>query len=100
MAPIYSAASRGELEEITRLVEEDGRQLNAQNENGDTPIMVAAERGKDSVVTRLIALRADMGAKNRREQTAAHLACGNNRASTLALLIDTCVQDNRRRKTQ
>ena len=60
----------GDVAEVERLVEEDGRRLNAQTNapayvgflwipRGSTPLMVAAIRGEGAAIARLLALGAD-----------------------------------------
>ncbi len=82
---------------MDQLVAEDARRLNAQVRglmgdasclNGVTPLMVAAGLAHDAVVTRLLALGADMGLQANDGYAAVHVACGGNHPSTLALLLD------------
>ena len=100
MEPIHEAALDGDVAAIDRLVAEDGRRLNAQIQGdfawlggrrvaGCTPLMLAAWWGHDAAVARLLALGADVGLKDAKGETAAHLACiGGDYSSVLALLLD------------
>ena len=72
MEPIHQAAWDGDVAAIDRLVAEDGERLNAPNQQEDlgieglnfrecAPLMLAAYRGQDAAVARLLALGADVG---------------------------------------
>ena len=108
MAPIHKAAFDGNVADVNRLVGEDIGRLNAPLQwtanvggrwfaQGTTPLMIAAEKGNDAVVERLLALGVDtlqfLGG-----YTAADHALSGDHASTLALLLDAgapvnyCVQ--------
>ena len=69
-------------------IEEEGVLVGDQRVDGCTALVLAAWRGHDAVVSRLLALGADMEMHSRSGMTAAHLACKADRASTLALLLD------------
>ncbi len=94
MEAIHGAAQRGDVAELDQLLEEDGRRLNAQDDHGQTPLIHAAYEGRDAVVTRLLALGADVGLRDRYGASAAHAACRGKHASTLALLFDAGVPFN------
>jgi hypothetical protein len=91
---------------VVWLVEEDGSRLNAQveeetNKNdedvgGCTPLMLAAWKGHDKVVARLLALGADMGLQSEHGDLAVHLACKLDQPSTLSLLLDAGASLNAR----
>ena len=81
MEPIHQAAWDGGVAAIDRLVAEDGRRLNAQIQGkvevdflcieGCTPLMLAAFRGRDAAVARLLALGADTGLQDSEGQRGA-----------------------------
>ena len=85
MAPIHRAAYKGDEGEVSRLVAEDGRRLNAPIQarvykggyslEGCTPLMLAANKGHDTVVARLIKLGADVGLSDAGGRQATHRAC-------------------------
>ena len=72
MEPIHQAAYDGNEAEVSRLVQEDGRRLNSQIQDefqvqgryaikDYSPLMLAAWKGRDTMVARLIELGADVG---------------------------------------
>lgn len=83
---------------IDRLVAEDGGRLNAKIQGktiiggltftGCTPLMLAAYRGHDAAVARLLALGADSGTMDENGNFATRRACMGRASSTLALLLD------------
>ena len=99
MERIHLAAYEGKEADVSQLVQEDGRRLNAQIQGaevkvwgwyvgGCTPLMLAAWKGHDTVVTRLIELGADVRLSDAQRQHAVHWACRDRRESTLGLLLD------------
>ena len=55
---------------------------------GVYPLMLAAHRGQDAVVARLLALGADVGLQSVRGSSATHWACSGKQSSSLGLLLD------------
>ena len=104
MEPIHQAAYDGDAEVVERLVAQDRRRLNAQIQGEAivggydvhrcTTLMLAAGRGHDAVVTRLLALGADVGLESRFGYHALDYAARANHASALALLIDASAPIN------
>lgn len=74
LEPIHQAALDGDVSALNGLVQEDGTRLNAQvqgqacvdgwSAQGCTPLILAAYRGRDAVVARLLALGADVRARD------------------------------------
>jgi hypothetical protein len=102
MHPIHDAAFNGDLATVERLLEENPDLINAANPSGlcsvnapmkgCTPLMLAAGAGADALVMRLLALGADVGARDACGLNAAHWACfGDHGSSTLSLLLDAGV---------
>lgn len=87
MDPIHYAASIGDIEEVVRLVQEDGERLNARDHGGMTSLMRAVQNGHDPVVRWLLALRVNVKLTNIGGYIVAHLACSGNRSSTLSLVL-------------
>jgi ankyrin repeat protein len=85
MEPIHQAAWDGDVAAIDLLVAEDGERLCAQIQGdvelqtweakGCTTLMLAAGKGHDTVVARLLALGADVELSNAEGRQAVHWAC-------------------------
>ena len=98
MEPIHRAAWRVYVAAIDQLVAEDEERPNAQiqvdfriggtNFRACTPLMLAAHRGKDAVVGRLLALGADAGLQSVFGWFTTHWACFGKQSSSLKLLLD------------
>ena len=94
--PIHRAAGYGNAKEVERLIEEDGRRLNARTiyntyinnmywtPSGSTPLTVAAITGRTAVVGRLLALGADKGSRN----SVGEMAAMYQRPAVVQLLLD------------
>lgn len=62
-APIHSAAETGDMSKVRTLVAGDPASVNAKNDDGVTPLWVAAQKGQVEVVTFLLEKGADIEAK-------------------------------------
>lgn len=104
---IHRAACDGDMAELDRLIAEDAGRLNARTQvyidtgeedvdSGSIPLMLAARRGHDAVVARLLALGADIGLRDEFGVTATRTTCYGRHASTLALLLDAGASVNER----
>jgi hypothetical protein len=86
---MHEAARDGELGQVQQLLEGDPRLLNGRKNVGMTPLMSAAQYGRDVVVEYLLDRGADMGLRGGlRWYSAQHWACVNDHSSTMALLLD------------
>jgi hypothetical protein len=98
MEPVHEAGYAGNVEEVTRLVALDPGCLDARTPRGTryqgewycgyTPLKIAAERGDDVLLQRLL----DLGADTRWDPrgyfaTPVWVACRHNRVSTLVILL-------------
>jgi hypothetical protein len=86
-------SKNGNLEEVKRMLEEEGEGLLSQEYKDDVwpqmpPLTTASIGGLDSIVEFLLAAGADVGAKEEETgRTALHQASGNGRASTVKILL-------------
>lgn len=83
---IHDAAWRGDLDRVKELVENDPERVRQQDEEGRTPLHLAAEGGNHAVAEYLIARGADVNARDGQKRTALHLAV--SRSSRPSPLID------------
>ena len=60
MTPLHEAAEQGNLEEVELLLNREGTDVNAANENGYTPLMLAAKNGHTAIVELLKARGAEI----------------------------------------
>ena len=105
MEPIHQAAWDGDVAAIDGLVEEDDKRLNARNlvELGIrgrdfrecTPLMLAAYRGQDAVVARLLALGAEVGLQSVLGSLATHWARFDAGSAARCRCFDDCAQQSR-----
>ncbi|HJQ25577.1 MAG TPA: ankyrin repeat domain-containing protein [Blastocatellia bacterium] len=84
---LLMAAREGQAEKVRSLLSE-GAKVNARDEEGKTPLMIAALSGKDlPTVKFLIANGADVNAKNKKNDTALIYAASNREADILQALL-------------
>ncbi len=62
--PIHDAARKGDLKKVTAILAQDPKAINAQDNNGDTALHLAALHGQYKVAEALIAAGADVNIKN------------------------------------
>jgi ankyrin repeat protein len=87
---VLKAAKAGDREAIRRLVEGDRALLEARDKDGSTPLHCAAWKGHAGAVAELIALGADVNARNANDHygdTPLHAAAHGNHREVVELLI-------------
>jgi len=71
---IHSAAYNGDISSLHKMLEDEPEIINAQNDKGDTPLLLSAYGGHKEAVEYLISRGADINAQNNHGDTALHLA--------------------------
>ena len=84
---LHSAATRGDVEEIARLVRA-GADVNARDANGRTPLHVATYRGDTVAVRALLAGKADPNLLDRQRYDAVTIAAVRDDVDTLRALVE------------
>jgi uncharacterized protein len=87
-APIHDAARQGDLETITKLIDQ-GVALEDRDGAGETPLLAASLAGRPELVVVLIKRGADVGARNDRGLTPLHGAAYAGSLETVRLLVDS-----------
>ncbi|XP_061874521.1 ankyrin repeat, SAM and basic leucine zipper domain-containing protein 1 [Colius striatus] len=85
MTPLIYAASKG-YPEVVALLVAHGSHIDAQDDNGYSALMWAAQHGHKSVILKLLELGADKNLQTKDEKTAAELAKANNHSEIHSLL--------------
>ena len=81
------ACSIGDVDEVRRLMEEEGADPNLCNKRGETGLMMASEEGNAGVVCRLIKAGADLDYQSKDGWTAMHYAAAAGRPLIVELLL-------------
>lgn len=83
---LFRACSQGDLNRVKHLLDE-GVNVNARQQDGETPLMFAAVEDKTDVVELLLDRGADIDAVSIENETALVRAVGMSRYETVALLL-------------
>jgi len=74
--------------EIVRMLIDAGADVNLKDNNGDTPLHVAAKYGRVEIVRILINARANLDVQNNHDETPVHYAAMNGNPGIARMLID------------
>ena len=85
---LHLAASNGHSSIVGELIKAPHRNLNVRNENGDTPLNVAADNGRAASARLLIDAGADINISDNKQRTALHMAADLGYDDILRTLID------------
>jgi len=84
----YHSSHHSEWCEVLSCLVENGADINACENNGNTPLMIASFCGHVNVVTFLIQHGADLGFQNNRGSTALHFAVTHSFSEIVHILLD------------
>ena len=86
MLPIHWAASEGRTSSINFLLGKRHQDINAQDSNGCTPVVIAAQHNQINCVIYLVKSGADMSLKDNNQDTAMHWAAYKGYVEMVGLL--------------
>jgi len=91
---LFDAVKRGDVEDIKFYIGTKNVDPNTRDENGDTPIIVAARKGYTYVIDALISLGSDPGKKDKQGRDALHNYLDHNYTLSIYLpeLYSTGIQ--------
>ncbi|MFC2146723.1 ankyrin repeat domain-containing protein [Acidobacteriota bacterium] len=84
---IHDAAKSGDIEKIKMLLKKDPGLLNSKDDEGKTPLHIAAEHGRGDIAAFLVSQKADVNSKTVFNLTPLHLAAAVGDTKTVELLI-------------
>ena len=84
---LFDAVKSGDLTEVERLLNE-GADVGARDQFGNTPLHVACYHGHTDIVRLLLERGADVGARDQFGDTPLHLACEWCAYNTIEILIE------------
>jgi uncharacterized protein len=84
---LFDAVEKNEISMVQNLLE-NGCDINARDEGKSTPVMRAALRGYDDLLSVLIRLKADLNLSDRIGKTALHYAAQEHHEETVQKLLD------------
>ena len=85
---LFHAATEGDADTVKALLASPNVDINALDDNWNTPLMQAARFGHDEVVTALLVARANVNARNRDGKTALSLAAEGGHDETVRVLTN------------
>lgn len=84
---IMNFAGEGNLEEVTRLAKDHPQLLSYSNDDGTTPLHVAAREGQQAVVDALVQAGIDINVKNKHGETPLHVAAEHGKENVVEGLL-------------
>ncbi len=85
---IHRAVENGDLQLVLTLIDNMTESLNAQDENGRTPLNLATKQGFSEIADSLIGLRADINLTDKENRSPLHHAAANGNLRITRLLIE------------
>ena len=84
---LFHAVAAGDVDTVRELIASPNVDINALDEDWNTPLMVAAREGHDEIVQTLIIAKANINARNRQGKTALALAADGGHDETVRVLV-------------
>jgi ankyrin repeat protein len=84
---LIHAAVAGDADTVRELAASPNVDVNALDDDWNTPLMLAAREGHDEVVQALIIAKANINARNRQGKTALALAADGGHDETVRVLV-------------
>jgi ankyrin repeat protein len=84
---VHAAAMEGDLNAVRAFISGDSTLMNASDEAGNTPLHLAAWRGRQNVAEYMLSLGAEVNAANSERETPLHWAALRNDDDLVALLL-------------
>src|SRR5438105_10245956 len=82
---LIEASKRGDIEQVTRLLEQGEIDINAKDEHGRTSLHLASWKGYLGISKLLLAFGANIEAQDDDKQTPLHFACYKEQTANLLL---------------
>ena len=96
---IFQAASDGDIVSISYILKENKENINAKDEKGQTPLILASWKGQNKVVDYLLSHGADVNAKTAIGSTALMYASESNAVGIMKMLKDKGADVNQKNST-
>ena len=84
---VHNAAARGDLAELKVLLDGNTDLVSSKNQDGDTPLHLAALKGRKDVAELLLSSGASVDARDKRADTPLHVAAEHGSVLIVALLL-------------
>jgi ankyrin repeat protein len=85
---LIQAARNGDLDQVRRLLEEQGANVMAKTHHGETPLHLASKNGHNKVVNLLLEKGALINDKDKWGNTPLHWASSSGYEKVVAILLD------------
>ncbi len=85
---VHRAVEKGDLQLVLSLIDNRTESLNAQDENGRTPLNLATKLGFSEIADSLIGRRADINLTDKENRSPLHHAAANGNLSITRLLLE------------
>jgi len=87
-AEIHDAVRSGDADAVSQALRDDHSSVNTPDENGRTPLALAAAGGRKEIVEILLANGADVNARNDRQSSTLHFAASRGDTEIVSILLE------------